>query len=198
MEIVLLHGPSLFLSRGMYPAKKKDGNDYIKNPVGEKGQRKGKRKIMTKTRRQPKLAAAGYRSQRSSRSRFNYINHDYNTSRSRRRHETNGESKSLRGFAAMSATQRRKIASMGGRSFHRLPRGFAAMTATQRRTVAAEGGRAPHSRPRGFAAMNPRAQRAIAARGGCAPRRGPRGFAAMERRAQRAIAARGGRASHRG
>jgi hypothetical protein len=43
MEIVLLHGPSLFLSRGMYPAKKKDGNDYIKNPVGEKGQRKGKR-----------------------------------------------------------------------------------------------------------------------------------------------------------
>jgi len=163
--------------------------------ISGQGQGKRKGKIMTKTR-QPRLAAAGIRARRSQ-GRFTYANHDYGTPRSRRRHETDGEYKSRRGFAAMDPKLRRRIASMGGRSYHRLPRGFAAMSETQRRTVASQGGRAPHSRPRGFAAMSSRAQRAIASRGGRAQRRGPRGFAAMERKTQRAIAARGGRASHR-
>jgi hypothetical protein len=158
---------------------------------------KRERKIMIKTRRQPRFAAAGKRTGRGQQ-RFNYTNYDYSTPRSRRRYEPNHERKSTRGFAAMDPKKRRRIASLGGRAFHRLPRGFAAMSVAQRRSVASQGGSAPHRRPRGFAAMASSEQRAIAARGGRAPHRGPRGFAAMARGAQRAIAARGGRASHRG
>jgi hypothetical protein len=166
----------------------------ILNDAREKGK---KGKIMTKTRRQPKSAAAGNRAGRSQQ-RFNYVNDNYSTPRSRRNYETNNRAhKSMRGFAAMDPKKRRRIASLGGRAFHHLPRGFAAMSAAQRRSVASQGGSAPHRRPRGFAAMRTSEQRAIAARGGRAPHRGPRGFAAMARRAQRAIAARGGRASHR-
>ena len=159
--------------------------------------REKKEKIMTKTRRQPGRAAAGKRAGRGQQ-RFNYVHNDYSAPRSRRRYESNRERKSMRGFAAMDPKKRRRIASLGGRAFHRLPRGFAAMSASQRRSVASQGGSAPHRRPRGFAAMGSSQQRAIAARGGRAPHRGPRGFAAMPRGAQRAIAARGGRASHRG
>ena len=168
----------------------------IKTDFNKRQGKKGKRKIMTKTRRQPGLADAGKRAGRGQQ-RFNNVNNDFSTPRSRRRYETGRGHKSMRGFAAMDPKKRRRIASLGGRAFHQLPRGFAAMSAAQRRAVASQGGSAPHRRPRGFAAMATSEQRAIAARGGRAPHRGPRGFAAMTRGTQRAIAARGGRASHR-
>jgi uncharacterized protein len=157
---------------------------------------------MTKTRRQTRTAGA---SNRPSHSRWRSPKMEFGSPRSRRRyddaageeHRAQRRTRARRGFAAMDPKQQRKIASLGGRSFHRAPRGFAAMSGDQRRRIASAGGRAFHRRPRGFAAMNPEEQREIAARGGSAPRRGPRGFAAMEPRQQRKIAARGGHASHR-
>ena len=150
---------------------------------------KGKGIFMARTRRQGKIAAGNRAAQGES--RINLLDDQFATPRSRRRHET-----TRRGFAAMDPKQQRKIAALGGSSFHRGPRGFAAMSERRRRQIASQGGSAYHSRPRGFAAMNSREQRAIAARGGSAPRQGPRGFAAMRRQKQRAVAARGGRASH--
>lgn len=157
---------------------------------------------MTKTRRQTRTAGA---SNRTTQSRWRSPRMEFGSPRSRRRyddaageeHRAHRRTRARRGFAAMDPKQQRKIASLGGRSFHRAPRGFAAMNGEQRRRIASAGGRAFHRRPRGFAAMNREEQREIAARGGSAPRRGPRGFAAMEPRQQRKIAARGGHASHR-
>jgi hypothetical protein len=132
-----------------------------------------KRTFMTKTR-QGELLAAGRRAL-GVHTESQYSDEANGTPRSRRRYTDRAKRKSRRGFAAMDPKLRRKIASMGGRSFHRGPRGFAAMGERQRRQIASEGGRAPHSKPRGFAAMNPREQQAIAARGGRAQRRGTRG-----------------------
>jgi hypothetical protein len=164
------------------------------------GRTKGKGLNMTKTRRQTSIAGGSNRASRWRSGRM-----EFGAPRSRRRYgEAGGEDhrarrrgRTRRGFAAMNPRQQRKIASLGGRSFHRTPRGFAAMGGEQRRRIASAGGRAFHRRPRGFAAMDRGEQREIAARGGSAPRRGPRGFAAMEPRQQRRIAARGGHASHR-
>lgn len=160
------------------------------NAIGFSGRaREGE--IMTKTPGSSKTDVGG-RSPRGQR-RFKYSTDDYEeTPRSRRRYEEG--KKTARGFAAMNSTQQRKIASLGGRSYHSRPRGFAAMSAARRRLIASQGGKAQHNRPRGFAAMNPKEQRKIAARGGRATRQGPRGFAAMKRSKQRAVAARGGRA----
>jgi len=157
---------------------------------------------MTKTKRQTRIAGV---SSRGSQSRWRSARVEFGAPRSRRRYDESADNdyrprrkvRTRRGFAAMDPKQQRKIASLGGRSFHRAPRGFAAMGTEQRRRIASAGGRAFHRRPRGFAAMNAQEQREIAARGGRAPRRGPRGFAAMEPRQQRRIAARGGHASHR-
>jgi len=180
---------------GMHPAKV-TGQDDKSSPQGERVV------IMTKTRRQTRTAGA---TGRSTQSRWRSSRTEFGAPRSRRRydedagedHRARRKTHSRRGFAAMDPKQQRKIASLGGRSFHRSPRGFAAMGGEQRRRIASAGGRAFHRRPRGFAAMDPGEQREIAARGGSAPRRGPRGFAAMEPRQQRRIAARGGQASHR-
>jgi hypothetical protein len=127
------------------------------------------RDIMTKTR-QGEFLAAGRRALRGH-TESQYAEEANGTPRSRRRYAERTKRKSRRGFAAMDPKLRRKIASMGGRSFHRGPRGFAAMSERQRRQIASSGGRAPHTKPRGFAAMNPRQQRVIAARGGRAQRK---------------------------